>query len=672
MSLAKNSPSTLVALLLQQAQCQPDRRAITLLADGVTEVNHLTYEALDRKAKAISVYLQAQGAQGERALLVFPPAPEFCSGGFGCLYAGVVAVSTYPPDPSRLPETLPTFLRVAKNSRAKFALTTRVILAMIQPLLAMAPELKDIQWISIDDVPDDLAKDWKARDISPDTLAYLQYTSGSTGDPKGVMFSHRNVIYQLEQAKEIYGTSPESVFVNWAPFYHNFGVGVFLHSVFAGASFFYLSPLSFLQNPISWLQALSRLHGNFSCAPNFAYELCATQGTEQDRKDLDLSNWEFAGCGAEPISKETIDRFVEVYRPYGFRPDAFTTGYGLTEATLAVSCSLKKSGPRALQIDRKSLYANQVRETTSNGKGGLSVVSSGRPVPESVVLIVKPESLNPAAPNQIGEVWVSGPGIALGYWDRPEETEQTFHARLADVKSPFFLRTGDLGFQKDGELFIVGRIKDLMVIRGKNHYAEDIEQTIERKCHNLRQKSNAAFSVLLEGKERLVVTQEIDNITQSEVESLATSIRQVVAEEHGLHVYSIVFLKPGSLPRTPGRKIQRYLCKEGFLNGSLQTFYTWKKKGSAKKIASPSGSLEQWLISQVAEKLGMDPEEIDLREALTNYEVDSLTSVELSGLIQSKFDIIVEPVTFLQGFNIHQVAEKIRQEQQNNTARQIH
>ncbi len=465
-------PSNLVDLLRHRAAHQGNDRGFTYLTDGETDEVHWTYAELDRRARAIGSWLQSQGLAGERALLLYPAGLEFIAAFFGCLYAGAVAVPAYPPRRNR---TMSRIQTIADDAEAKVALTTHDVLERIQEVIDETPDLKRIRWRATDQLERGLEHDWQHPDVHGDTLAFLQYTSGSTGVPKGVVLNHANLMHNsalISYAFEVTRTG-RSVF--WLPSYHDMGlIGGILQPMYVGQLNVLMSPVSFLQKPLRWLQAISRYKVAISGGPNFAYDLCVRKITPDQTEDLDLSTWRLAFNGAEPIREETIESFSKAFAHCGFKREAFYPCYGLAEATLLVSGGFRMAPPVIRTFDAESLENHQVVDALPDEEGARSLVGCGGTLMDQEILIVDPETRTRCPADGVGEIWVAGPSVALGYWKRPEETIETFHAHLADGSGPY-LRTGDLGFMCDNELFVNGRLKDLIIIRGLNHYPQDIE-----------------------------------------------------------------------------------------------------------------------------------------------------------------------------------------------------
>ncbi len=488
--------STLVELLRYRALHQPGQLAFTFLQDGETESSSLTYQELDRQARAIATQVQSFGATGSLALLLYPPGLEFIAAFFGCLYAGAVAIPAYPP---RRNQNMFRLQAIVASSQAVVALTTTSLLTNIRDQFAQNPELAALRWLATDNIASDQALDWQEPALSSDTLAFLQYTSGSTGTPKGVMVSHSNLLHNSTLIQQCFEDTPNSIGVSWLPPYHDMGlIGGVLQPLYVGAPMILMSPVAFLQKPLRWLLAISRYRATTSGGSNFAYDLCVRKITPEQRVTLDLSSWKVAFNGAEPVRADTLDRFVRTFGPCGFRREAFYPCYGMAETTLFVSGGLKTAPPVVHHVKGTALEQNRVVAAASEQEGVRAIVGCGQTWLDQKIVVVDPESLTQCLSDQVGEIWVSGSSVARGYWRRPEETQQTFQAYLADTVEGSFLRTGDLGFLHNGELFVTGRLKDLVIIRGRNHYPQDIELTVDESHPALRSGCAAAFSVEVE------------------------------------------------------------------------------------------------------------------------------------------------------------------------------
>ncbi len=567
-------PSTLVQLLRRRARCQPDATAFIYLVDGEYEQVELTYKELDRQARAIAAWMQEWGMERERALLLYPAGLEFVAAFFGCLYAGVVAVPVYPPRRNR---SLARIQAIADDAEANVALTTDTVLNRVEPLIDETPHLKELTWLATCHVPSGMEDNWDPPEVHGDTLAFLQYTSGSTGTPKGVMLKHANLVHN--SALIAYGfehtRSKNGVF--WLPSYHDMGlIGGILQPLYAGRPNVLMSPMSFLQKPYRWLAAITRFGATTSGGPNFAYDLCIRKITPEQRATLDLSSWDTAFNGAEPVRAKTIEQFCEVFGPCGFRREAFYPCFGLAEATLMVAGGYVDQPPVIRTFEARSLVAGRVVDAEPDDEGVRALVGCGQNLPDQQIVIADPETLTRCPPGQIGEIWVHGPSVAMGYWRRGEATKATFQATLKDTGEGPFLRTGDLGFLLEGELFVTGRLKDLIIVHGVNHYPQDIERTVQDAHPRLRPDTGAAFTVEDEGREKLVVVHEVERRKTADLEAICEEVHRAVAAEHELSVDVIVLIRAGSVPKTSSNKIQRHACREGYLDGSLDVVGEWR------------------------------------------------------------------------------------------------
>src|SRR5579859_4261063 len=431
--------SNLVELLQERVRDCPDRVAYVFLAGEDLRQSSLTYRELDSRARSIAALLQGLEAQGERALLLYPPGLEFIAAFFGCLYAGVIAVPAYPP---RLNRNTLRIVSIAKDSQARLALTSAEVLSRLSALTAHASELGHLEWHATDTLQSDVANRW--REFSPPAadLAYLQYTSGSTATPKGVMITHANVLHNSGYLAEAFRHSAHDVSLSWLPHFHDLGlVHGILQPLYSCFPAYLMAPMSFLQRPVDWLRAISRFRVTHSDGPNFAYELCLTKITEEEKRELDLSSWWMALSGAEPIFPDTIERFSEAFASCGFKRSAFFPAYGLAEATLVVSGGKKESDLSYCCVSSAALEENRISFADEDGPGARMLVASGAVGPGMDVAVVEPASGRQCSSDQIGEIWVAGPSVAMGYWKRPQETEQVFRAALAETSERRFLRT---------------------------------------------------------------------------------------------------------------------------------------------------------------------------------------------------------------------------------------
>ena len=577
--LIRTGPATFVELLRRHAADTPDRPALTYLRDGESAAQALTFGELDERARGVAAALQDLGAAGQRALLLHTHAPDFIAAFFGCLYAGVIAVPLFPPHPNRPARTLPKIRAVAADCDAALALTTAAGLASGRAMADLAPELGTLRWLATDATPSGSAGRWREPDLGGEALALLQYTSGSTATPKGVMVSHRNLLHNTRMTSTAFETDRDSTLVTWLPLFHDMGlVGTVLLPLYNGAQTVVIPPLAFLQQPFRWLRAISEFGGQVSGGPNFGYELCLRKVTDEQRAALDLRGWRIAFNGAEPVRARTIEAFARAFAPCGFRPADWYPCYGMAEATLFASGGRASAEPIIRAFDECALEQHRVVPVPPGQ--GRSLVGCGRAWQDRRIAIVDPETGRRVPPERVGEIWLAGADLAAGYWGRPDESERTCRARLADSDDGPFLRTGDLGFLRDGELFITGRLKDLIIVDGRNHYPQDIELTVEQ-CHPaLRAGCSAAFSVEAAGREQVVVVAEVERDHLSagargstavapQLETVPRAIRQAVAENHDLRVHDVVLVRPMTIPKTSSGKLQRLACRASLLAGQF-------------------------------------------------------------------------------------------------------
>jgi acyl-CoA synthetase (AMP-forming)/AMP-acid ligase II len=564
-----NQFSTLVELLRYRASTQPERIAYIFLRNGETEEARLTYGELDQNARAIAAHLQSLEAKGERGLLLYPPGLDFISAFFGCLYAEVVAIPAYPP---RRNQNLFRLQAIIADSQARFTFTNAALFPTLENQWAKDSELAEMQWVVTDEIDHHLSANWQEPTLEKNTLAFLQYTSGSTGTPKGVMVSHHNLLINSAFIDHVWGHDQDSVMVTWLPTFHDMGLiyGV-IQPLYKGFLCYMMAPANFVERPLRWLQALSDKKATHSAAPNFAYDLCVRKIPPEKRATLDLSHWRMTLNGSEPVRAEVLKKFAEAFQVSGFKATALCPGYGLAEATLVVTAVSYDSPSYFYPVQANALEKNKIVGATETDSNVQTLVGCGWTTIDTQIVIVNPETLKPCSPEIVGEIWVSGSTIAQGYWGKPQETQETFQAYLADTGAGPFLRTGDLGFIKDGELFVTGRLKEIILIRGRNNYPQDIEYTVQNSHPALRPSCGAAFTVENKGEEKLVVVQEVERtwLRKVDIDEVKRAIRKAVVQEYDLQVYAIALIRTGSLPKTSSGKIQRRSCRAKFLEGSL-------------------------------------------------------------------------------------------------------
>jgi acyl-CoA synthetase (AMP-forming)/AMP-acid ligase II len=586
---------SLVDLLRARTAEQGSDIAFTFLVDGEHEGPRCTFAELDARARAVASVLRERGVRsGDRALLLYPPGLDFIPAFFGCLYAGVVAVPAYPPQPSQASRTLPRLLSIVADADVAIVLANANVVDAAARMMRAAPGLGSIPWLATNTVSDDRAADWREVSIAPDDLAFLQYTSGSTASPRGVMVSHANLLHNLAYASHAADRDRSTRSVSWLPVIHDMGLieGV-LGPVFGGYTAYLMAPASFLHRPIRWLRAITRYRASTSGGPNFAYDLCVRKITDAQRAELDLSSWRAAYNGAEPIRAETLEAFHARFNDVGFRWRSFYPVYGLAESTLLVSTGGRDYEPVIRDVSSDALTRGRLTLARPPGSVTRPLVSSGPVSFGTHVVVVDPSTRQQCSDGRVGEIWVESPSVAGGYWRRESETRETFHARLAGGDGPF-LRTGDLGAMHDGELFVTGRLKDVLIVRGFKHYPQDLEHTAERQHAAIRPGCSAAFSIDGDDGEAVAIALEVDRRRAPQLDdpaerdgflaSLIDRVRAAVVDHHGIVLSAVSVLSHGAMPKTSSGKLRRRACRDAISDGSLDEIARWV---ADPELASP-------------------------------------------------------------------------------------
>jgi acyl-CoA synthetase (AMP-forming)/AMP-acid ligase II len=562
--------ASLTNVLRERAEERPDDPGYLFLPDRGDQRPQLTYGELYARAHAVALRLAARSKSGDRAVLLFPPGLDFVVAFFGCLLAGVIAVPLMIP---RRDSTRDASTAILTDCSPRFAITRRDLVTVSRPDLADRFAGAGLEWLCIDWPGEPHSANIPLPGVQRGDIAFLQYTSGSTSTPKGVIVSHDNLLQNLEMIRIAFGNTPQSTHVTWVPHYHDMGLilGI-LQSLYVGALCVLMAPVSFLQRPLSWLRAIHEYQAEVAGGPNFAFDLCVKRHRSEEMRGVDLSCWKLAYNGAEPVRAETIDRFAATFARYGFAANSAHPAYGMAEATLLISSGRRGASPIIRTVRRSALQHHEAVSSTQSADAQ-RVIGCGRPLVHTRLAIVDPENRRRLRAGQIGEIWVSGPHVAQGYWRNSQATNAVFRAVIDDEPAEVWLRTGDLGFlDENSELYITGRIKDLIIIRGVNHYPQDIENTVQ-DCHPaLRQHCGAAFSVLGQNdEEQLVIVQEVERIYRHRftIGEVIESVREAVTREHDIAPREIVLIRTGALPQTTSGKIQRGLTKQMFLAGSL-------------------------------------------------------------------------------------------------------
>jgi amino acid adenylation domain-containing protein len=637
----------------------------------------------------VAAELQKQSAVGERALLLDASEADYIVTFFGCLCAGVIAVPIYAPRVNKKGNA--RVESVVADAQPSVVLTAGAGSQAVRDAITAAAG-EHVKWIDTNALSVDDDPLWTPPDVKGTDIAFLQYTSGSTAAPKGVMVSHTNILDNERMIQNAFDTKPDSVIVGWLPLFHDMGlIGNVLQPLYAGVPCILMSPVAFLQRPLRWLAAIDRYRATTSGGPNFAYDLCVRRSTPEERAALDLSSWTVAFNGAEPVRQTTLARFAEAFAPSGFRRQAFVPCYGLAEATLFVSGHKNGSSPTAIRVDEELFARDRVVE--ADDVDARSLVVCGPPAEGQRVAIVNPETCSLTAPDGVGEIWVAGASVAQGYWDDEEKTAATFKAYLNKTGEGPFLRTGDLGFLRDGQLFVTGRLKDLIIIRGLNHYPQDIETTVESSHPDLQPGGCAAFSLEANGEERLAVVVEVSPrasrklrglgagaSSSPEVAAIIEAVRAAVAERHQLQAYTVALLSAGALPKTPSGKVQRRLCHARLLSGELDVLASSTLDASAvtDAVVVSDAELElpalqergrgiaAWLRAEVAAALRVQESAIDPGKPLSALGIDSLLAVELSYRIETEFAVTIPVTTFFEETRLEDLAARIGEQLEND------
>lgn len=637
--------ATLVEMLDSHAIHRPDKLAFVFLSNGEQIAESVTFDQLRSRARSVGAWLQENGAQGHRALLSFPPGLDFIVAMFGCFYSGTVAVPLNPPSSAR---QIPRLESIALDSAASFALTTSEFGTRIQTLLKSRGVSADFRWCAIDHIADEPA-DWVGPHLTAGDTAILQYTSGSTSDPKGVVLNHRNVLHNAAALQQSFGGDENDVCVSWLPLHHDMGlIGMVLGIMSSGATTYLMSPRSFIERPMRWLERISEFNGTVACAPNFAYELCAQDAERLGYSGLDLSCLRTAMSGAESVRPATLDRFAVAFRAAGFDSRAVRPVYGLAEATLIVSGGVRPGGPVIHWVDKAPLRERRTVEVAAHSDRSSVFVGCGWAQNGQRIAIVDPDTSRVCNPDEIGEIWVAGDSVAQGYWRNPQETERVF-AGVTDAGDGPFLRTGDLGFLLGGELHIAGRLKDLIIIRGVNYYPDDIESSVQESHSAVVRGRGAAFASDVYDDECLVIAQEVDSalIGEAGAEEVLTAIRRAVALGPGLPVEVVVLVEAISLPTTSSGKIKRSATRESFKSGSLAVVAEWRRpRASASEahgqaVGSSSGQtqdtapevsvseMQAWIADEIAATLGLPMGAVANTEPFVALGLDSVQAAQM-------------------------------------------
>lgn len=586
---------TLSDILRWRAENQAKRIAYTYLIDGENQELHLTYAELDEKARSLAALLQIMGMKGQRALLLFPAGLEFISAFFACLYAGVIAVPAYPP---RLHRSMERINIIAEDSEPGVIITVASLLPRIKTMFASNGRLNSIPILNIEDTPQELVQKWQRLEFDVDSLAFLQFTSGTTGIPKGVKVTHENILSNESIIYENFKHQEDSVIIGWLPFYHDMGlIGNILQPLYGGMRCVLMSPIAFLQKPIRWLQAITKYKGTTSGGNSLAYDLCVNKTDAEQQTGLNLSTWTLAFIGADSIQSSTLERFAAIFKPFGFQRHAFYPCYGLAEATLFVTGGPKNHLFQSISAEPAELQKDRIVKS-SNTNEALEFITCGQISSYQKVKIIDPATSHECPENKIGEIWISGPCVAKGYWKCDEDSNRSFHNYISVTGEGPFFGTGDLGFMDRGHLYVTGRIRDIITIKGLRYYPHFIEKSIARAHPAINESACSVFSLKSSTVEQLGVVAELKrnwipescslnsedlysktgNSKQVNYQELTNVIQQVILEEHKLESHVVALFKLGGIPRTSSGKIRRHACHDLIIQGSAEALWLWEKE----------------------------------------------------------------------------------------------
>ena len=666
--LQKWGINDLVSLLEYRKSHQSDFEPYHYLKDGEALSESIKFGELSDLAKGIAASLQEVSRENDRIMLLYLPGIDFIAAFFGCLYAKRIAIPLPPPRQSRMSQTLEKILEIVRSAHPAVVLTSRAIKGRAQEYIEQFPELAALRWVATDDLAPGIGKNWRSPAINPNDIATLQYTSGSTSIPKGVILTHRNIMYNLMYFDQAGLHTWQSRILTWLPPFHDLGlVYGLLMPVYRGIACYILPNAAFIQRPSRWLEAISRFRVTHTAGPNFSYDLCIESTPDELLPHLDLSCLEYALNGAEPVRMKTMQLFAERFSPTGFDVRAFSPSWGLAEATCIVSgassgvpgCATKgRKAPDEVWVDGVALQRNQVCFVDQMSVGAISCVSSGYPIADTRLLIVDPETLTPCRSDQVGEIWVRNEAVSQGYWQNSEKTQETFYNLTGDGSQEPWMRTGDLGFIALDQIFITGRIKDVIIVRGQNHYPQDIEWSVDKSHPLLKLGGAAAFSLASEGEEQLVVAVETTRRFKGSAleEEIFTAVRRVVSEVHGLQVVAIVLLREGTLPKTTSGKVQRSATRELFISGRLSAVAQWAHRGMKAQFPvlakSPTAgmsetAIREWLRARIAGVSGLNESEVDDERVFGDFGLDSKLAVQLTGELENAFGFCSLPPSLM-------------------------
>ena len=655
--------ATLIDLFESRVATAPDALAYAFVRDDLDVVAELTHAALGARVRSLVAALQQHAAPGDAVLLVYPPGLEFVCAFWACVLAGVVAVPVSSIDAARMASALPRLRAIAADARARLVLCDRRTLSQVQQA---EPDGHDAaSWLPTDARIADAIAPAAASRVAED-LAYLQYTSGSTMSPRGVMITHANVLANLSALSAAQRPDAHSAALSWLPHFHDYGlVQGILWPLFAGIPGHLMSPLTFLRRPLRWLDAITRFRISHSGAPNFAYRACAAALDDHPDWRGDLRFWRVAGCGAEPIEAATVQRFVERFAAHGLRADAFTPAYGLAECTLLASVKSPDRAWTSMAVDSEQLADHRVRRVAASDAGARVLVGCGTPIDGLELRAVNPATGAACATDEVGELWIAGTSVGIGYHG-DDGDGAVFHQRLPGDREARWLRSGDLGFVHDGEVFVTGRLKDLLIVNGRNVYPQDVESSVQRACPGLRTGHGAAFAVDLKDGEQVVIVQEVERGVASErLPAMAAAIRRALAREHDLPARHIVLVRPGSVARTSSGKVQRSRCRDDYLQQHLAVLLDDRVSHAAAGAladsanAGTAAAVLATLLQAAARITGRDSETLQPELSVVENGLDSLQCVRLLDSVRRDTGVSLPIAAALGGDSLLALAQRI-------------
>ena len=658
--------TTYTEVIKNRTKSFPNHVVFRYLEDGINENGSFTFLQLQYRAQAIAASLQRTGKKGDSVLLLFQPSLEYIASLYACFYSGFVAVPAYPPRRNR---GIDRIYRIFKDSRTEICLVSKQVYDDIQRNYSDNEVFNNLKWIIYEDIDESEHKHFQNEELNSEDLALIQYTSGSTGQPKGVMITQLNLLYNSEYIRQSFSISKETVGVHWLPLFHDMGlIGGVLQAPYACCLNVNMPPMAFLKNPLNWLSAIHKYRGTIAGGPNFAFDYCIDKTKEEDRNALDLSSMKVFFCGAEPIRKTTLKNFTDAFRKSNVRENQLYPCYGMAETTLLVTGGNSEDNPNYLDVDTSSLSKKDVVVCEKETEKTTSIVGSGHTWMDMRIEIVDPVSKMKCDKDRVGEIWIQGPTVAQGYWRNQEDSDNIFNAYIGDSTDGPFLRTGDMGFFNGNELFVTGRLKDIIIIRGMNHYPTDIEYSIQNNISELRQNGGAAFPVSINESEKLVIVQEIErsSMRDANYSDIIHRVREVITENHEIDVHAVILIRPGSIPITSSGKIQHRQVKYDYLHDDLNKLAEWENINSSEhqedhKVINPEpteAAIREWIINWIVRNHNYNREDINCDKNIMTYGIDSLAAVTLETEISNLFGFQWHISSFMLNPTINKLAKE--------------